>query len=171
MDDDTRRDNYKSTAGHEETIEKLFREEAALGWMEEMSLEEAEARFGATLCIGSLGAVEEKDKVRVVHDGTHGTNVNGRIRVRDQVRLPGAGELEKILVERRAAGARGIAVVGDAHKAHRRIKVREEDWGYMACSVREGRVWVNRVGTFGFSSPRTTGVALRRRPWCGCRST
>ena len=46
VDDDTRRDNYKSTAGHEETIEKLFREEAALGWMEEMSLEEAEARFG-----------------------------------------------------------------------------------------------------------------------------
>ena len=32
-DDDTRRDNYKSTAGHEEPIEKLFREEAALGWM------------------------------------------------------------------------------------------------------------------------------------------
>ena len=91
--------------------------------------------------------------MRVVHDGTHGTNVNGRIRVKDQVRLPGAGELERILVERRAAGARGVAVVGDAHKAHRRVKVREEDWGYMACSVRKGRVWINRVGTFGFSSP------------------
>ena len=58
-DDDTRRDNYKSTAGHEDAIEKLFREEAALGWMEEMSLQDAEARFGDTLCVGSLGAVEE----------------------------------------------------------------------------------------------------------------
>ena len=45
-----------------------------------------------------------------------------------------------------------IAIVGDAHKAHRRIKVREEDWGFMGCRLVPGKVWINKVGTYGFSS-------------------
>ena len=151
-EDELDRDNYKSTLGHEGEIEKLFKEEEALGWMEEMSEEQAKQRFKDTLRIGSLGAVIEPEKVRVVHDGTHGINANRHVRIRDQVQLPGAGELEELLRERKLAGRRGIAVVGDAHKAHRRIKVREADWGYMGCRLTPGRVWINRVGTYGFSS-------------------
>ena len=65
---------------------------------------EAQRRFGDKLYIASLAVIEEKDKVRVVHDGTNGVQVNNRIRVRDQVRSPGAGELQALLRERQEVG-------------------------------------------------------------------
>ena len=37
-------------------------------------------------------------------------------------------------------------------KAHRRVKVRKEDWGYMASRLVPGKVWLNKVGTYGFAS-------------------
>jgi hypothetical protein len=37
-------------------------------------------------------------------------------------------------------------------KAHRRIKVRKEDWGYQACQLEPGKIWVNKVGTYGMGS-------------------
>ena len=36
-------------------------------------------------------------------------------------------------------------------KAHRRIKIRQEDWGYQACRLRPGRIWLNKVGTYGMA--------------------
>ena len=41
---------------------------------------------------------------------------------------------------------------GDVTKAHRGIKVRKEDWGYQACRLRPGTVWLNKVGTYGMGS-------------------
>ena len=54
--------------------------------------------------------------------------------------------------ERRQRGQRGFAILADASKAHRRIKVRPEDWGLQACRLRPGTVWVNKVGTYGVGS-------------------
>ena len=163
------RKNYASAEGKEAEILKLFREEAAYGWMQELDDDVAMQRYGGTLHVGSLGAVEEKDKVRVVHDGSHGVQINHRIRIRDQVRYPGAAELETLLKERRYLGKKGFAVIGDAHKAHRRIKIRSSDWGYMACRVCPGKVWINTVGTYGFSSAgyywsRLAGAVMVRLP-------
>ena len=68
-----------------EEVEKLFQEEAAhLGWIMGMSDQEAEAKFGPNLHAAGLLVVEEKDKIRVVHDGTHGVKVNNRIRVQEE---------------------------------------------------------------------------------------
>ena len=80
--------NYKSTKGFESKIEALFREEADWGWMLEMKEEEAKEKYGNNLYLAGLGVVEEKDKIRVVHDGTHGVHVNNRIKVRDHVKSP-----------------------------------------------------------------------------------
>ena len=144
--------NYVSVVGHEEAVEELFRAEAALGWMEEFSDEEARRRFGERLRVAALGVVVEKDKIRVVHDGSNRVEVNNHIRPRDQQRCPGAGELRTLLTERRTLGLRGFAVVGDVSKAHRRIPVRQEDWGFQACRLVPGKVWVNKVGTYGVAS-------------------
>ena len=78
--------NYKSTLGFEEKIEALFKEEEKLGWMVEMSDEDAEQNYGKNLHLAGLGLVEEKEKICVVHDGTNGVGVNNRIRVLDQVK-------------------------------------------------------------------------------------
>ena len=147
-------ENYGTVAEHRDKVQALFEEEQAAGWMEEMTDAEAQRRFGDKLYIASLAVIEEKDKVRVVHDGTNGVQVNNRIRVRDQVRSPGAGELRALLRERQEVGGgrKWLALLGDASKAHRRIKVRREDWGLQGCRLEPGKVWVNKVGTYGVAS-------------------
>ena len=144
--------NYKSVHGHESAVRDLFAEEAALGWMEEVTDEEARRRYGQNLRIAALGVVQEPTKIRVVHDGSNRVEVNNAIRPNDQQRCPGAAELRTILAERRAVGLKGFAVVGDISKAHRRIPVREADWGFQACRLEPGKVWLNRVGTYGMGS-------------------
>ena len=32
------------------------------------------------------------------------------------------------------------------------MKIREKDWGYQACQLEAGRVWINKVGTYGVTS-------------------
>jgi hypothetical protein len=98
-----------------------------------------------------LAVVQALGKIRVVHDGSNGVHVNHRIQPRDQVRHPGAGELSTILRSKATANKKLFVVAGDVSKAHRRIKIREEDWGYQACRLRPGRVWLNRVGTYGMT--------------------
>jgi hypothetical protein len=144
-------DNYQSVAPHLDAVRRLFLEEERLGWMVELSEEDARKQYGDKLFIAALGVVEEKDKIRVVHDGSNKVHVNHRIKVLDQVRCPGAGELRAILRERAEAGRRSFAILGDVSKAHRRIKVQESDWGYQACQIDAGKVWLNKVGTYGMN--------------------
>ena len=88
----------------------------------------------------------------MVHDGSHKVHVNHRIKVRDQIRCPGAGDVRTILQERGAVGARSFGILGDVSKAHRRVKIAERDWGYQACQLDEDTIWVNKVGTYGMTS-------------------
>ena len=139
-DPEHNRSNYKSMDGFEEKVQALFKEEEALGWMEELTEVEARRRFGERLYVSSLAVVDEVSKIRVVHDATHGVALNNRIKVRDQVRYPGAGEIKCILEERRARGQKGFAILADASKAHRRVLVHPRDWGLLGCRVRDGFV-------------------------------
>ena len=134
--------NYRSTEGFEGRIETLFREEESLGWMVEMAEEEAKKTYGDSLYVAGLGVVEEKEKIRVVHDGTHGVGINNRIKVRDQVRSPTAGEIISLMREKyeQNAGVKQFILMGDVSKAHRRIKVRKQDWGYQACRLSPGKL-------------------------------
>ena len=88
------RDNYLSARENAAEVQKQFLEEAALGAMVEVSLEEALAEYGDRLALASLGAIEKRDGTyRVVHDGTQGVGVNSSITVRDQLRSRTAGDL------------------------------------------------------------------------------
>ena len=88
----------------------------------------------------------------MIHDASHKVQVNHRIRVMDQLRYPAAGDLRTLMKERLALGVRSFGLVGDVHKAHRRIKIRPEDWGFQACQLRPETVWLNCVGTYGLAS-------------------
>ena len=145
-------DNYKSVEDHKTTVRELFREEQKEGWMIEMDIDKAREKYGDRLTIAALGVVEEKDKVRVVHDATNQVHVNHRIRVRDQLRCPGAGELRTIMGEAETQGAKLMAFRGDVSKAHRRVKIRPSDWCYQACRLDEKTIWLNTVGTYGLGS-------------------
>ena len=50
-----------------------------------------------------------------------------------------------------ATGRKLFAIAGDVSKAHRRIKVLQRDWGFQACRIQPGRIWLNCVGTHGIA--------------------
>ena len=91
--------------------------------------------------------------VRVLHDGTREVSINSRIQVRDQDAGPLAQDLKRVLREQSEVSDQVAGLVVDVKGAHRLVPVREEDWGLQACSLTsDGPVYLNRVGTFGFSS-------------------
>jgi hypothetical protein len=144
--------NYSTLREHIDAVRAQFRAEQELGWMLELSDEEAHSRFGKNLFLGSLAVLEERDKLRVLHDGSHQVLVNHRIRPPDQQRMPGPPEVRTILERSVVTGHRLFGVKADVSKAHRRVKVHPSEWGMQACRIEAGRVWVNCVGTFGMGS-------------------
>ena len=89
---------------------------------------------------------------RVIHDATHGLSVNSAIKVRDQIRRPGAGDLRHAM---QALPTAFFALSGDAARAHRLVKIAKRDWKHLCCRTGTKDVdviWVNCVGTFGVSS-------------------
>ena len=146
--------NYRSLEPAIEAIVKQFKEEEAEGMMEEISLEEAKKRYhDKELLIAALAAIQKTDdSFRVLHDGTHEVLVNPRIIMRDQMRCPGVPEQRALMKYAKQKGTSVFALKGDISKAHRRVLVREEDWGLQACQLIPTTIWLNRVGTFGIGS-------------------
>ena len=63
--------HYRSVNGYEKQVRGLFGDEAADGWMVEMTDEQAVKEYGANFRIAALAVVVESEKIRVVHDGTN----------------------------------------------------------------------------------------------------
>ena len=150
--DEELRSNYPSAEANGEVLEKQFQEEAERGAMVKLAWGEAVAKYGSRLRVASLGALPKGEGVyRVIHDGTHGTGVNGRIRVRDQLECPTAGDLGQAVEELERPT---FVLATDVSRAHRLVKVKEDEWGLQACKTSRSakHVWVNTVGTFGVAS-------------------
>ena len=143
--------NYSSLEPYVVQVEALFREEAAEGWMVVLTDEEAKAEYGDKLHLAALAVISEADKFRVLHDGSNGIQINHRIKVQDQLRCPGPGEIRQILHEKAESGSRAFSILGDFSKAHRRVPIARKDWGYQGCRLRPGSVWLNCVGTYGMA--------------------
>jgi len=89
-----------------------------------------------------------------LHDGTHGINLNNKIRILDKLQVPGPEDLQEVASRVKESKEAPFALCADIKQAHRNVKVRASDWPRMACkSSSQSRVlWLNRVGTFGISS-------------------
>ena len=151
--------NYRSTANFLPQLRKALQADVDGGLIEKLTSTEARRRYGSKLRVGSLGALfknfdaEGVPVVRVVQDGTRGVDVNSRIRVRDQDVGPLPQDIKRVTRAQADAGSEFSGLIVDVKGAHRLVPVRTEDWGYMACSLNEeDTVYVNKVGTFGFSS-------------------
>lgn len=147
-------ENYVSLELYKDRVESLFEEEAAEGMMEKVSNEEFYRRFGNDTAISALAVIEEKQglKIRVLHDGTNDVRINNRIRCRDKLRMPGIPEKHVQYRERRAKSQIALSLLLDFSKAHRRVKIKEEEQGFLACRLDNASTWLNKVGTFGISS-------------------
>ena len=151
------RGNYISATSHMDKVREHVEEDVRKGWISSLSLEEARERYGEELQVASLGAVPKDQQwsdVRVVHDGTHGIQVNRRIVQPNKMEFPQFDDLQAALrafqemdpVER-------LLVAFDIKSAHRLIPVQPEDWGFQAFRLDDSdRVYVNQVGTFGITT-------------------
>ena len=111
--------------------------------------------YGERLRIASMAAISKPDgSVRPLHDATHSVMVNHEIKYQDKILCPGPPEIAAIVQETSNSGEACFCVSADIKSAHRLVKVRRSDWGYMCCRSNSSSdtVWVNQVGTFGVSS-------------------
>ena len=152
------KENYRSALDNISFLRKEFESQRAAGMFEVTTESEARKEYGDRLFVAALAAIEQgPDSFRIVHDGTHGVCVNNRIRVRDQTTSPLAQDVGAALeceLEDATSPASLFALVWDISKAHRRLAVAREDWGFQACKVDSSsqEVWLNKVGTFGIGS-------------------
>ena len=150
-------ENYRDGPEVEKSLEEAFAKEEADGRMFPLSLAEAQSRYpGDTLRIAAQAVIPKPDQdFRVVHDGTHGVQVNNQIVMLDRLESPGAREVSAIQKLGVVSDEKVLfGLVGDVKKAHRRYLHHPEHWGVLACRTRgdSSVVWVNRTGTFGVAS-------------------
>ncbi len=149
------RDNYISATAHMDKVKKHIGEDVEKGWVAAMSLKEARSRYGDELQVASLGAVPKDQQwsdVRVVHDGTHGIQVNSKIVQPNKMEFPQFDDLQAALGAFQQWGpAQKLLVAFDIKAAHRLIPAQREDWGLQALDDPE-EIYLNRVGTFGIAT-------------------
>ena len=123
------RENYKSDKGIESVLEAQFEEDAKEGMCFKLLNEEASRLYpGGTLRIAAIGAIEKADSsFRVIHDATHGVQVNNQAIMRDRMRMPGPREEKYILRKTASSKEQCFVLQTDVSKAHRRFLYREED--------------------------------------------
>ena len=149
--------NYKDGPEVERALQEQFEKEEKEGRMFPLSWSEARKRYpGHTLRVAAQAVVPKPDNdFRVVHDGTHGVQVNNDVVMRDRLESPGAKQVSTL----QKLGAISdekvfFGIVGNVAKAHRRYLHHPEHWGVLACRTRSDSpvVWLNRTGTFGVAS-------------------
>ena len=149
--------NYRDGPDVERSLQEAFEKEEAEGRMYPLSLAEAQRLFpGSSLRIAAQAVIPKPDQdFRVVHDGTHGAQVNNEIVMRDKLDSPGAREVSAIQKLGMISSEKVLfGLVGDVKKARRRFLHHPEHWGVLACRTRtdSSTVWLNRTGTFGIAS-------------------
>eukprot|EP00434_Breviolum_minutum_P010462 symbB.v1.2.009227.t1/scaffold582.1/size184522/13 len=120
----------------EKILSDQFKEEELAGRMIFLSEAEVKRRYrDQSLRVAAQGILEKPDGGhRIIHDGTHGVQLNNQILIEDRLENPGPREMACIMETSMASGERCIfSLNADIAKAHRRVLVREEDWGVQAC--------------------------------------
>ena len=131
------RRNYSSIAEWSEECKKIMDDQAEREQVLKMSETDARRRFPG-LTVASLGA-QKKEKpggavtARILFGGTHGIDVNTRIRIRDQERAPIAADVKRFLREKSTHGTPTFALSADISEAHRQVHIDRRDWHYLGC--------------------------------------
>ena len=148
-------ENYLSAQVSSKELEEKFQEEESLGRMHPSKLGVLQQEFGSSLRVASMAAIQKPDgTVRPLHDATHSVMVNHDIVYQDKIDCPGPAEIASIVREAMATQEAAFCVSADIKAAHRLVKIRKKDWGFMCCrsDSNSDTVWVNHTGTFGISS-------------------
>ena len=148
--------NYASTEMSATQLEEQFQKDADNGMMIPMTEASAVREFGAdNVLVAAMGAVAKPNgDIRPLRDATHGVNLNNRISILDRLEVPGPEELVEAVRLAQETGQVAFCVSADIAQAHRRVKIKRSEWGYLGCKSSSSStvLWINAVGTFGVSS-------------------
>ena len=148
--------NYRSAEENPRGLEEKFREDEALGLMFPTTMGVLQSMYPSKeIMVAALGAIKKPDgSVRPLHDGTHYVQANNRIGIKDQLQYPGPQDIAGLVREVRETGESLFTLSADISAAHRRVKIRREDWRLLAWRSESSSkvIWINKVGTFGISS-------------------
>ncbi|CAE6952447.1 unnamed protein product [Symbiodinium sp. CCMP2456] len=112
--------NYRDGPEVEKSLLEAFAKEEAEGRMFPLSLAEARQRYpGSSLRVAAQAVIPKPDQdFRVVHDGTHGVQVNNEIIMKDRLESPGAREVSSIQKLGTVSDEKVLfGLVGDVKKA------------------------------------------------------
>eukprot|EP00434_Breviolum_minutum_P032700 symbB.v1.2.028918.t2/scaffold3103.1/size63517/1 len=148
--------NYKSAEENSKGLEEKFREDESAGLMFPTTMGVLQSMYPSQeILVAALGAIKKPDgSVRPLHDGTHFVQVNNNIVINDQLQYPGPQDTAGVIREVHDSKEAVFTISADISAAHRRVKIRREDWRLLACrsDASSKVIWVNKVGTFGISS-------------------
>eukprot|EP00435_Cladocopium_sp_Y103_P040452 s469_g11.t1 len=148
--------NYATAEMSADQLEEHFRKDELLGRMIPTTLPEAKQEYGEdAVLVAAMGAIQKPDNtIRPLHDGTHGINLNNKIRILDRLEVPGPEEVVELVAMASESREAAFCISADIKQAHRCVLIRKADWGRLACrSSSDSRtLWLNCVGTFGVSS-------------------
>ena len=148
--------NYKSAEENSKGLEEKFREDKSAGLMFPTTMGVLQSMYPSQeILVAALGAIKKPDgSVRPLHDGTHFVQVNNNIVINDQLQYPGPQDTAGVIREVHDSKEAVFTISADISAAHRRVKIRREDWRLLACrsDASSKVIWVNKVGTFGISS-------------------
>ena len=103
-----------------------------------------------------------KVTARVLFDGTHGINVNSRIRLRDQERAPIAADLKRTMREKAKLDELTFALTADITEAHRQVPIHPDDWHHFGCQGWRRSVYKHCRGPLASRRRPIAGLGLRR---------
>ena len=109
-----------------------------MGFMMRTALGEVLAKYGDTLSLAVIGAIEKKDEiddVRVIFDTTHRVLTNHAIKVQDQPRNPISVDVKVVMTEMARRRRTRFSIAYDVRFAHRQILVEEVQWGRLGCQI------------------------------------
>ena len=95
--------------------------------------------------------------IRILFDGTHGSEINPKIRQRDHAETTQAADLSAVIAALAGEKCGLFGMTADAESAHQVVAVHPEDWPLQACAVEkpsgpEVDVYVHMCGTYGIAS-------------------
>ena len=165
--------NYPSAEVFRSVLEADLEDQVKRGWAFRTTLEAAQGEYDL-VSIAPLSVIQEaEDKFRTLYDGSNRVRVNHRIKVLDEVQLPSALDLQRVVTADPCFRIPSIALVLGVGIAHQNVPVSKHDWGLLACSTCEKPelsmltrlghvcVWVLRVSVWvGTLNLSVTTVAL-----------
>ena len=142
--------NWKGARDNPAELQSLLQQEIDNGWLEELTLSQAQQRWGEHLAVGKLNVVfQHNGKSRLIMDGSI-SGANQSCHINERYNLPSIQDVRAAYPLRESA-SEVSAFSLDVKAAHKSIRIRERDRGLVGIKTEDDRYFWYKVCPFGTS--------------------